>query len=395
MDASRLLSVVDDIESEFSDGFIDALTALIEEYTAARDTPTQDNTPAIKVALDSLTNHVKNSVFADYPPSKVAILDTIKGLQRVGPGFQERLNEILSVSGQTTAGIVTGLTELQVDLRRFQKACAQTKAGLQSLGVTPHTLEIGTFEAGILIPEQLVDSRLGNLVKELEAWNRIVRGFQEIADEDEREVVVAGLASGSYEVYIPLGIVAAGILAKTIGKVLEWYRQILELRKLRLEIQKLGAPASEPEIYKKHERDTLEKNILTFANEIMKESNSKLDPTRKNELETQITLSIRQIARFVDKGGIVEVYAEPPDEPKEPPTQADGETATPEATKEHERLITEYKHLKLEFESASYIRETGSLLRLLPERSESILQLSDDDSSDESPLPEKSSKKKS
>jgi len=394
MDASRLLAVVDDIETEFNNGFLEALTALIQEYTAARDTPAQDNTPAIKVAFDALTSSVKSSVFADYPPSKVAILDAIKALHRVGPGFEGRLNEILSVSGQTTAGIVTGLTELQADLRRFQKACSQTKTGLQSLGVIPYTLEVGAFEAGILIPEELVDSQLGNLVKELEAWNRIVRGFQEIAGEEEREVVVTGLASGSYEVYIPLGIVAASILARTIGKVLEWYRQILELRKLRLEIQKLGAPASEPEVYKKHERDTLEKNILEFAKEIIQESNSKLDPTRKNELETQIKLSITQIARFVDKGGIVEVYTEPADEPKEPPAHADGETATPEATKEHERLMTEYKHLKLQFESTSYIRETGSLLRLLPERSEPILQLPDD-SGDESPQSEKSSKKKS
>src|SRR5258706_4025579 len=111
MDASRLLAVVDDIESEFGSGFLDALTTLIAEYTAARDTPTQDNTPAIQAALETLANQVKSSVFADYPPSKVGILDSIDGLQRVGPGFQERLHEILSVSGQTTAGIVTGLTD--------------------------------------------------------------------------------------------------------------------------------------------------------------------------------------------------------------------------------------------------------------------------------------------
>lgn len=221
MDVSRLLAVVNDIESEYRGGFSDLLTALIQQYTTARDAPNQDNTPAIQDALRSLVDHVAKGVFAEYPPSKVAVLEAIGGLRRVGPGLQGRLNEILSVAGQTTAGIVTGLGELQADLKQFQKACAETRAGLQSLGVTPYTLQPGAFEAGILIPEQLVDRRLGALAKELDDWNKIVRGFQEIAGEDEREVIVAGLASGSYEVYLPLGILVAGLLAKTIDKVLE------------------------------------------------------------------------------------------------------------------------------------------------------------------------------
>lgn len=395
MDASRLLAVVNDIESEYRGGFFDLLAVLIQQYTAARDTPTQDNTPAIQEALRSLVEDVAKGAFTEYPPSKAAVLEAVGGIRRVGPGFQERLNEILSVTGQTTAGIVTGLGELQADLQKFQKACVNTKSGLQSLGVTPYTLQPGAFEAGILIPEELVDRRLGALAKELEDWNKIVRGFQEIAGEDEREVIVAGLASGSYEVYIPLGIAAATLLAKTIDKVLEWYRQILEIRKLRLEMEKLRAPVAETETIKKHEHDQLAKNILALATELVNEAHPTVTGHRKQELETQIKFSIRQIARFVDKGGIVEVYAEPPDEPKELPAQPEGEEATPEAAQNRERLQTEYTRLKLDYEKVSRIREAGSSLRRLPERSEPILQLTDGEPDDEPPQPEKPGKKKS
>lgn len=137
MDVSRLLAVVNDIESEYQGGLSQSLKELIQHYTAARDTPSQDNTPAIQQALVSLVKYLNEGVFVQYPPSKTAVLEAIGGLQRVGPGLQERLNAILSVAGQTTAGIVTGLSQLQTDLEAFQNACTQTKTGLESLGITP------------------------------------------------------------------------------------------------------------------------------------------------------------------------------------------------------------------------------------------------------------------
>ncbi len=116
MDASRLLAVVSDIESEYKGGLSQLLKDLIQQYTIARDTPSQDNTAAIQKALRALTDCVDAGVFPQYPPSKLAVLDAVSGSKRVGPGFREHLSEILSVAGQTTAGIVTGLTQLQTDL---------------------------------------------------------------------------------------------------------------------------------------------------------------------------------------------------------------------------------------------------------------------------------------
>ena len=395
MDVSRLLAVVNDIESEYQGGLSQLLKVLVQQYTAARDTPGQDNTAAIQKALGSLVEYVDGGVFVQYPPSKAAVLDAIGGLQRVGPGFRERLNKILSVAGQTTAGIVTGLGELEAGQEAFRKSCFQTSAGLESLGVTPHAIPEGEFEVGVLIPERLVDQKLGALAKELEGWNKIVRGFQEVAGEDEREVTVAGLASGSYEVYLPLGIIAASLVSRTIDKVLEWYLRVLEIRKRRLELQDLGAPVSEASAIKKHERDFLDKEIRALVGELIKEVHPKVDATRKNELETLLTVSIRQIARFVDKGGTVEVDSTPPEKPEEPTAPPEDEQATPKATQEYERLQEDFTRLSSKFERVSLILEAGSSLRLLPERSEPILQLTESEPDGESTEPEKPSKKKS
>lgn len=104
-------------------------------------------------------------------------------------------------------------------------------------------------------------------------------------------------------------------------------------------------------------------------------------------------IHIRQIARFVDKGGTVEVDSTPPEAPEEP-TAPEGENATPEATEEYERQEKDFKRLRLKFETVSSILEAGRSLRGLPERHEPILQLPDGDPDGEATDPEKPTKKK-
>jgi hypothetical protein len=139
MEVSRLLGVVDDIDQEYERGLSKLLKDLVQRYTAARDNPAQDNTAAIQQTLDALDEYLDDSVFRNYPPSKAAILAAIGGTERVGLGFQERLSGVLSVSGQTTAGIVARLNVLRADLDEFQEACKQVRTGLNHLGITPHT----------------------------------------------------------------------------------------------------------------------------------------------------------------------------------------------------------------------------------------------------------------
>jgi len=110
MDVSRLLSVLNDIELEYTAGLARLLSALVQPYTIARDKPTFDNATAIQVAFTELTQFIDEGRFSQYPPSKATILRAIGGATRVGPGLKDRLNTLLSVQGQTTAGIVTALT---------------------------------------------------------------------------------------------------------------------------------------------------------------------------------------------------------------------------------------------------------------------------------------------
>jgi len=381
MDVSRLFEVLTDVGHEFPDMLQD-VKALAREYELALANPVQNNSAAIKNTFDTVMSQVDQSVFMRYPPSKVAILNSLARKAPVGDLLRERLVALLSVPGQSAAGVLTSLRELEAEMEAFRRACQRTATGLHALGITPHSVPAGAFEVGVLIPERLVHLELGALSSEFESWNRIIRFYQELADDEEREVKVAGIASGSYELYVICGLATATLIARTIDKVLDWYLKILQIRKLRIELDRLGAPVAETDDVKKYERGLLEKEIEQLASDLIKSSSKKVDASRRAELQTSLVFSIREIVRFVDSGGLVQVDATAPDEP-----QAMSDAPTDDQANNVGAGIGQYDLIRKTIEA-------GRALSRLPDRETRILQIENGGSEDATESPAKPSKKK-
>jgi len=376
MDTSRLLEVLDDIESEFEAGYLKEVQQLIQQYTVARDGPSLDRSEEIREALDSLSKFLSDSVVKDYPPSKYHILSSIGYATYFGSQGLENLKKILGEGNLTTAGVVSSLTEFLTKLNELRKSCASTRNGLIALGIKPHSLSEGESEVGILIPTALTDSRLIGLKGQLDSWNQIVRGFAEVAGEEDREITVSALSSGSNEVYLAVGYLTAVLLAKAIDKVLSWYKQVLEIRIHRLVLEKLKALPSDIVATKQYEKSLLDLSINELAKELITSSTSKILEGRKHELENQLVISIRRIAKFVDNGGDVEVSTHVPEAPEEPeePEEAD---KNPEKRKEYLRQKKEYEKLLTPYNKAIDLSRKGSALRSLPRSDQPILQIED------------------
>jgi hypothetical protein len=378
MEVERLLAVVQDVETEFEHGQTSLLQQLLQRYTTARNSPAQDLTEPIEEAHKKLNDYLRQSTFNTYSPSKTAILKALGGDKLTGEAFINRINEALVSPGMTTAGIVTRITDLQKEAEDFRKACEKASAGLAALGVKPYRLPQGAYDVGVLIPGHLVDNKLGALSKQFESWNKIIRAFIEVAGEDEREVRMRGLSTGSFELYVAVGVMAADLLARAIERLAELYLKILEIQKRRKELTELGAPVSEAREIKKFEKEFLEKEIKDLAKELIKQAHSRVDAGRRAELETLLTISLKQAATFIDRGGVVEVTVLSGDEPAEPEAIDDTEV-TPEQKSEIDRLQKDYEKLKKSYEDALLLAKRGIAAKRLPDRHQPILQLEDDD----------------
>lgn len=389
MDASRLFEVINDVEEDLEGGLTKLLAVVVQQYTVARDGPTVDNGPAIQAALASLFEHIDKSKFSNYPPSKAGILEVIGGNGLLGPELKHRLTRIVIVPDRTAAGVVLTMGELQAQIITFRKTCTMVKTGFKSLGLAPHSTPNDQFEVGVLIPKTLVKEDFSLLLKEMSAWNRIVRAFQEVAGEEEREVTPIGLATGSYETYIQVGYAVAISLSLTIDKILEWYTKILAIREHSQKLNDLGIPTPEA---KAHEKELVDQGIQTLVTEIMKQVHVKVDAHRKNELETNLRISIKHVARFVDRGGNVEITAAQPEIPVKP-AHVD-EDAPQEELNAYNHLLKEHKKLSEQVDALNKLIRAGSVLNQLPARSEPVLQLEIEPDGDADKA-EKPAKKKS
>lgn len=374
MDASRLLSVLEDIEAELVDGLVDHLNKLMQAYTSARDSPAQDFSPTIRQIRSELLEYLAASPRNSYTPSRRQILAAIGGEIFVGQGAARRIDELLQTAAVSPASVVVALQAYSSELSRFRKGCTQARQGLTELGVKPDKLAENEAEIGILVPRTITKGKLDALTHQFTDWNRILRGFAELAGEEEREITVKALSTGSDQIFVLTVVAVAAFVAKAIDKILEWYKKILEIQTHRLELAKLGAPVSEPEAVKEYEKQFLEQAIGALVKEFMSAAQKALTNPRKGELRNQLTISIRQIARFVDEGGDVEVTVPPP--PKQEFVTLTDDKGGPLPPDEVEAKKAEWDALQAErTQKWRELSRRGAALAAMPARSAPILQL--------------------
>ena len=373
MDASRLLEVLTDIALEFPQ-YLKSLQALNALYAQARDTPTKDFSSLITPAHSALLTDLEASIFENYPPSKQHILEAIGGAALVGKRALNGLNDRLLNVGVTGAAVAATVNDFVAEVTRFHGACAIAEAGLIGLNIVRHELSEGEYEIGLLIPRSITDGTLGGLGQQLSRWNKILKAFSEAAGEDAREISVEGLATGSDQAYLTVGILTAGLISHAIDKILEWYKKILDIQEARQKLASLGAPVPEVAAVKAHEKQLLDGAIEGIVREVMEQSSRKIQADRKNEIEIQLKVSVSQIATFIDRGGDVEVTGGPPPEVPEEPAD---ETPSGDESPVDPKLNEARKRLLAEADKVEDIRRKGASLRLLAPRQHPILQLND------------------
>jgi hypothetical protein len=311
MDASRLLEVLDRIEPELT-ALDTPLSELASHLSTQRSNPGTDYSAQITGVNSAVVGILSSSVVNAMPRSQLDILEQIGGTKFLGQtGLEEfkRLFESSTLGWATTAASVEAY---RTQFVAFRTKVSTVRTGLRELGIKPHEVGSGDFEVGILIPESITDSTLKQLTNWFEEWNAIVRTFAEVAGYKDREVEVAGLATGTHELFLSVGLHTASYLAMTIAAVTTWYKQILEIRRLRQQLEEHEAPTAETSAVRAHEQTLLKRHIDDLVAEVMAKTEI-TDKGRINELETQLTISVKQIARFIDKGGDVEVTTTPPE----------------------------------------------------------------------------------
>lgn len=170
-------------------------------------------------------------------------------------------------------------------------------------------LSPGEFEFGFLLPEEVADARLAAFAKEIDELNLLVRTFQELAGEDVDGAKLRGVSASDWGIFLGLAPVAAGGLATAIERIVALYKTNLEIKLLRRQFAD-KVPEATPAIDAAIEQrvsDGIEGVVKTVLEAFPVQG----DAERRNELEVQLKMRLRWLARRMESGALVEVRAEP------------------------------------------------------------------------------------
>jgi len=218
-----------------------------------------------------------------------------------GTPLKQKIEATIAENQLTPVVAADQLETLRQRMEKFQSALTQANSAFGTFRISDETLKPGECEVGILIPRAAVDNRLIPFAEELTELSFILNTFSEVATSEPATLEIKTISSSGLVVYLLAIPPFAACLAKSVSYVVDLYKKLLEIRKIQLEIHKLGLPdesAKGIEDYaNSHMANGIEKVSVEIVNEFYKG-----DSGRKHELTTAVRISLNRIANRIDNG---------------------------------------------------------------------------------------------
>lgn len=313
MNAERLHAIVIALNQEMSQrnvvGKMQELVNALQQVVNQPQNASYQHTLA--VSREAMYTAVTATPSDKFSPVWRQILSVIGGDDLFGDKLKENIEIIFARNQITPAVALKELQGLLSKLQTFKDGLDRAVTAFRLFKIGDERLEPGDCEIGVLIPRDAVRNQLLEFADELQDLGKILNTFSEVATGKPDELVIRTISSSDLLVHLQAAPLYAACLATAIERVVALYKQLLEIRKLHAEIKKLGVPDDRISGIEKYAEEIMESGIEKISVEIVNEFHKEKVKGRKNELTNAVRVSLKNIARRIDKGFSLEVRVEP------------------------------------------------------------------------------------
>lgn len=367
MNIERFNSIMYDILLEEGEPKI---TSLLQSFQAAfTQNINQPNPTTVDTFLKSrqaLWEALAACRSNQFPPSQKAFVDSIGATKFIGNGLKEELERILeqnaSLPGQAVAEVQK---HIQQTLKFITLVTTANKA-LVELNIVYDFTGPDEYEVGVLLPTKLFNNELEGLQKELGRLNQHMKIFGELAADDVSSPKIRCVTNGSVDLFLEAAAPVAAFLAVAIERIVGVYLHILQIKKLRKEMEETKVPGKYLKPIEEHEKELVSEELEKIAESLFKEYRKKPDKTRDPELRTYLTKALTYLIKRLDQG--VDFEVTPPTEFEQPK-----EDAAEKDKKDYAKKVAEAKELS----------DRSAKIKELPKREKPILFLPEPDNEEE------------
>ena len=312
MNAERLHAIVLSLSQEMSkNNVVGRMEELINALQRVVNQPHPSHQQSLAQSLKAMYAAVTDAPSDNFSPAWRQILREIDGEDMFGNPLKVDIENVFARNQITPAVALEELQQLHQRLQAFKNALDQISSALQHFKIGDEKLTPGEAEIGILIPRDAVSNQLLDFAKELKELSFILNTFSEVATGKKDDLVIRTISSSDLLIHLQAAAPYAACLAVSVERVVALYKQLLEIRKLKQEIEKQGVPDKETTGIENYANQLMEKGIEKIAIEVVNEHHKKGDKARKNELTNAVRISLRRFANRVDHGYNIEVRVEP------------------------------------------------------------------------------------
>ncbi len=271
----------------------------------------QPNQPGFQTELSNnllaLIRALDGSLVNNFSPAWAQMLIELKIDEFFGSKLSVKINEIINTNNITPATALQELNTIYGQYNKVVSGFSNVASGLSSLNVGFDELEDGECEIGVLIPRKYIDNNLENLGNEIREVNFIFNTFSELIDGQKKPFLLRNLSTSEPLITVATGVAVAAGIAKTIGFLIDNYKKLLEIKKLKNELKKQGISDENLKGIEDHSNNYMGQAIESVIKEIKAEYIGDSSSSRENELLAGIKISLNKIANRIDNGFNFEV----------------------------------------------------------------------------------------
>jgi hypothetical protein len=361
VNAERLHAIADVLWDEMtSESIVNHVTTLRDSLRASVNEPGnagyQEQVSQSRRKLDDVLTESPSNGFS---PAWRQALDEMGIADLVGNALRDQIEEIFERNAITQATAADELDPIVERITKLYTALEQIRLGLTFLSIGAEDLAPGEAEVGFLIPRAFVKDELEALGEELIRLQRILGPFLELATGTRGPVKVRTIASSDFAAFLASDPTVALMVAGAVERLVAGYKSVLEIKKLRNELKATGASQKSLKSLQGDAEGQMEKTIGTLVTELLKEAKD-VEPGRRNELKTELKISLEGISNRIDAGVSVEVRVG-----ELPPLDEDERETKTE--KDHRKTVEQILQKQ---ESLKFTNTTGEPILQLNEPSE-------------------------
>ena len=338
MNAERLHAIVKAVKADLAT--TDTVSLIQQLQNRLQKLVGQPQEPSYQQQVSEIRQKLNEALSVapsnDFSPVWRQVLEEIGAQEYLGMELKATIEEIFQYNQITLASANENFLKVSEELTQLNAALDKLLEGFDALGIGAEDLSPGECELGVLIPRSAVDNHLSEFGQELEKLEKIFSPFAEIATGSRPTLKIRTISSSDLSVFVELVPQIAACVAVAVERTVAFYKQLLEIRRLRQEMKDQGVSEESLAGVDSHANKHMEKGIGEIIVTLETQFGAHVEKTRKQELRTELRFSLNKIANRIDQGYNIDIRAEPPQNTTE---EDGGEDATENADSQHFSLI--------------------------------------------------------